>query len=186
MIKRLTLMAAMIGAAISSMVLVPATALAYKRVALIVGNSSYQAVPQLPNPSRDASSVAKMFRDAGFDSVEIQLNVGNLEFKRAIRKFEAMADHADIAVVYYAGHGLEIGGTNYLIPVDARLASDRDADDEAIPLERLVSSADGARRLRVVILDACRDNPFTSLMRRDRKNRVVSSGLGKAEPTSTD
>jgi len=188
MIKRLTLMAAMIGAAISSMVLVPATALAYKRVALIVGNSSYQAVPQLPNPSRDASSVAKMFRDAGFDSVEIQLNVGNLEFKRAIRKFEAMADHADIAVVYYAGHGLEIGGTNYLIPVDARLASDRDADDEAIPLERLVSSADGARRLRLVILDACRDNPFVTTMRRERKvaARGVTGGLGKVEPTSTD
>jgi len=188
MIKRLTLMAAMIGAAISSMVLVPATALADKRVALIVGNSSYQAVPQLPNPSRDASSVAKMFRDAGFDSVEIQLNVGNLEFKRAIRKFEAMADHADIAVVYYAGHGLEIGGTNYLIPVDARLASDRDADAEAIPLERLVSSADGARRLRLVILDACRDNPFVTTMRRERKvaTRGVTGGLGKVEPTSTD
>src|SRR5712671_2338875 len=188
MIKRLTLMAAMIGAAISSMVLVPATALADKRVALVVGNSSYQAVPQLSNPSRDASSVAKMFRDAGFDSVEIQQNVGNLEFKRAIRKFEVMADQADIAVVYYAGHGLEIGGTNYLIPVDARLASDRDADDEAIPLERLVSSADGARRLRLIILDACRDNPFVTTMSRERKvaTRGVTAGLGKVEPTSTD
>src|SRR5260370_15627681 len=97
-----------------------------------------------------------MFRDAGFDSVDIQLNVGNLEFKRSIRKFEALADHADIAVVYYAGHGLEIGGTNYLIPVDARLASDRDADDEAIPLERLASSADGAQRVRLLIFDAVR------------------------------
>jgi hypothetical protein len=188
MIKRLILMAAMIGAAILSMVLAPETALADKRVALIVGNSSYQAVPQLPNPSRDASSVAKMFKDAGFDSVEVQINVGNLEFKRAIRKFEVMADHADIAVVYYAGHGLEIGGTNYLIPVDARLASDRDADDEAIPLERLVSSADGARRLRLIILDACRDNPFVTTMRRERKvaTRGVTGGLGKVEPTSTD
>jgi Caspase domain len=188
MIKRLIFMVAMIGAAILSMVLVPEAALADKRVALIVGNSSYQAVPQLPNPSRDANSVAKMFRDAGFDSVEIQLNVGNLEFKRAIRKFEVMADQADIAVVYYAGHGLEIGGTNYLIPVDARLASDRDADDEAIPLERLVSSADGARRLRLIILDACCDNPFVSTMRRERKvaTRGVTGGLGKVEPTSTD
>src|SRR5207245_3386908 len=112
-------------------------------------------------PDRSAASESlprcercgEMFKDAGFDSVDIQLNVGNLEFKRSIRKFEALADHADIAVVYYAGHGLEIGGTNYLIPVDARLASDRDADDEAIPLERLVSSADGAKRLRLIILD---------------------------------
>jgi hypothetical protein len=188
MIKRLVSLAAVIGGAILAMVLAPDVAWADKRVALIVGNSTYQTVPQLPNPSRDASSIAKMFRDAGFDTVDVQLNVGNLEFKRSIRKFEAAADQADIAVVYYAGHGLEIGGTNYLIPVDAKLASDRDADDEAIPLERLVSSADGAKRLRLVILDACRDNPFVSTMRRERKmaSRAVSSGLGKVEPTSTD
>lgn len=161
---------------------------AEKRVALIVGNSSYQTVPQLSNPSRDANAVAKMFREAGFDSVEVQINVGNLEFKRAIRKFEASADQADIAVVYYAGHGLELAGTNYLIPIDARLASDRDADDEAILLERLVSSADGAKRLRLVILDACRDNPFVTSMRRERKtaSRAVLPGLGRVEPTSTD
>ncbi len=188
MIKRLVPIAAMIGAAVVSMVLAPSAAWADKRVALIVGNSTYQTVPQLPNPSRDASAVAKMFKDAGFDTVDLQLNVGNLEFKRAIRRFETTADQADIAVVYYAGHGLEISGTNYLIPVDARLASDRDADDEAILLERLVSSADGAKRLRLVILDACRDNPFVSTMRRERKaaNRAVVAGLGKVEPTSTD
>src|SRR5437660_7856092 len=189
MIRRLVPMAAIIGGAILSMVLAPDVAWAAdKRVALIVGNSTYQTVPQLPNPSRDASAVAKMFKDAGFDSVDIQLDVGNLEFKRAIRRFETIADQADIAVVYYAGHGLEIGGINYLIPVDARLASDRDADDEAIPLERLVSSADGAKRLRLIILDACRDNPFISIMRRERKvaSRAVVAGLGKVEPTSTD
>ena len=99
------------------------------------------------------------------------------------------ADQADIAVVYYAGHGLEIGGINYLIPTDARLASDRDADDESILLERLVSSADGAKRLRLIILDACRDNPFVTTMKRERKmasRAAVASGLGKVEPTSTD
>ncbi len=188
MIRRQVSWAAVIGGTILSMVLAPGCALAEKRVALIVGNSTYQSVPQLPNPSRDASAVAKMFRDAGFDSVDVQLDVGNLEFKRSIRKFEAMADHADIAVIYYAGHGLEIGGTNYLIPIDARLASDRDADDEAIPLERLVTSTDGAKRLRLVILDACRDNPFVSTMRRERTaaNRAITSGLSKVEPTSTD
>jgi hypothetical protein len=188
MIKRFVQLAAATGGAILAMAFASNAAWAEKRVALIIGNSSYQTVPQLPNPSRDATSVAKMFRDAGFDSVDIQLNVGNLEFKRAIRKFETTVDQADIAVVYYAGHGLEIGGTNYLIPTDARLASDRDADDEAIPLERLVSSADGAKRLRLVILDACRDNPFVGTMRRERKmaTRAVVAGLGKVEPTSTD
>ena len=172
------------------MVLAPDAAWADKRVALIVGNSTYQTVPQLPNPvAATRLAVAKMFRDAGFDSVDVLINVGNLEFKRAIRKFETAADQADIAVVYYAGHGLEIAATNYLIPIDARLASDRDADDEAIPLERLVSSADGAKRLRLVILDACRDNPFVGTMRRERKVatrarcRAVSARSSRPAPT---
>nr|WP_041757013.1 caspase family protein [Bradyrhizobium sp. ORS 278] len=189
MIRQLTAMVATIVGTLFLAVLAPDRALAERRVALVIGNSSYQSVPQLANPARDANSIAKMFRDAGFETVDTLINVGNLEFKRAIRKFEATADQADIVVVYYAGHGLEIGGLNYLIPVDARLASDRDADDEAIPLERLVSSADGAKRLRLVILDACRDNPFVSTMRRERRStttRAVGGGLGKVEPTLTD
>jgi hypothetical protein len=188
MFKRLVSLVAATGGFFLVMLLAADPVRAERRVALVVGNSSYQTVPQLPNPSRDATAIAKMFRDAGFDTVDIRLDVGNLDFKRAIRKFEASADQADIAVVYYAGHGLEIGGVNYLIPVDARLASDRDAEDEAIPLERLVSSADGAKRLRLIVLDACRDNPFVRVMRRERKtaSRAVVAGLGKVEPTSTD
>ena len=169
------------------MVFAPASAWAQKRVALVVGNSAYQNVPQLANPAHDAESIAKMLRDAGFDSVELKVNVGNLEFKRAIRKFEEAVDQADIAVVYYAGHGLEIGATNYLIPVDARLASDNDADDEAISLERLVSSANEAKSLRLIILDACRDNPLVRTMRRERKtaSRAINSGLSLVTPTTT-
>src|SRR5215831_19761842 len=100
--------------------LAPDVALADKRVALVVGNSKYQTVNPLPNPSRDATAITRMFRDAGFDSVDTLIDVGNLDFKRGIRKFEDTASDADIAVVYYAGHGIEIGGTNYLIPIDAR------------------------------------------------------------------
>lgn len=170
------------------MALSSGAAWADKRIALVVGNSSYQTVPQLPNPARDAKAVGQMFKDAGFDSVDVLLDLGNLDFKRAIRKFEASADQADIAVIYYAGHGIEVNGNNFLIPVDARLSSDRDAEDEAIRLERMVLSADGAKKLRVIILDACRDNPFTVKMRRERRAalRAISSGLGKVEPTSTD
>ncbi|WP_322514515.1 caspase family protein [Rhodopseudomonas palustris] len=188
MIERLGPIAATIVAAILAVAVSSGAALAEaRRVAMVVGNSLYQSVPQLPNPSRDADAVARMFKDAGFDVTRV-IDAGNLDFKRAIRKFETDADQADVAVIYYAGHGIEISGTNYLIPTDARLASDRDAEDEAIPLERLVSSADGAQKLRVVILDACRDNPFTVRMRRERKvaSRNVVSGLGKVEPTSTD
>jgi uncharacterized caspase-like protein len=185
--KRFLTIAAAIGSAMF-LALMPNEALADRRVALVVGNSNYSAVPALPNPSRDANAVAKMFRDAGFETIETYLDVGNLDFKRAIRKFEDTAVDADVAVLYYAGHGIEIGGTNYLIPIDAKLASDRDAPDEAIPLDRLVLSADGAKKLRVIILDACRDNPYAGKMRRESRAalRAVSSGLGKVEPSSTD
>lgn len=188
MMRRVTQLAAAVGATILAMAFAPDAAWAERRVALVVGNAKYQTVPQLPNPVRDALSVAAMFKEAGFDVIETQFDVGNIEFKRSIRRFETTADQADIAVVYYAGHGLEVNGINYLVPTDARLASDRDAEDEAIPLERLVSSADGARRLRLIILDACRDNPFVTTMRRERKTatRAASSGLGRVEPTSTD
>ena len=186
--RRIVPITAAAGAFIVLMILAPGAAWADKRVALVIGNSTYQSVPQLANPSRDAEAVGQMFRDAGFDSVDVEENLGNLDFKRAVRKFETVADQADIAVIYYAGHGLEISGTNYIIPIDAKLASDRDAEDEAISLERVVSSADGAKKLHIVILDSCRDNPFTVSMRRERKtaNRSISSGLGKIEPTSSD
>jgi Caspase domain len=188
MSNRLFGIAMTIGIAVFMMALPLDYALAEKKAALVIGNSNYSSVPKLPNPSRDAISIGQMLRDAKFDVVDVVVNVSNTELKRAIRKFEYEADQSDIAVVFYAGHGLEINGANYLIPIDAKLASDRDADDEAITLDRLVSSADGASKLRVIILDACRDNPFTGLMRSNRKNnaRVVSSGLGKIEPSSTD
>jgi hypothetical protein len=186
--NRLFGIAITIGVAILMAVLPFDRALAEKKVALVIGNSNYGNVPKLPNPSRDAISIGQMLRDAQFDVVDVVVNVTNVELKRAIRKFEYEADQSDIAVIFYAGHGLEISGTNYLIPIDAKLASDRDADDEAVSLDRLASSSDGASKLRVIILDACRDNPFTGLMRSNRKTnaRVVSSGLGKIEPSSTD
>jgi uncharacterized caspase-like protein len=161
---------------------------AEKRIALVIGNSAYRNVARLPNPEKDATAMAKLFRDAGFNTVIEANNVGNLDFKRAIRKFEDAAADADIAVVFYAGHGVEVGGINYLVPVDAKLASDRDAEDEAITLNRLVESVDGAKRLHLIILDACRDDPFVANMKRGRRTvmRGVASGLGKVEPASSD
>src|ERR1700736_4563219 len=160
-------------------------ALAEKRVALVIGNSAYQHAPALPNPSRDAKAMAAMFERGGFAVITAHYDAGNLQFKRVIRQFEDAAADADIAVIYYAGHGIEIHGVNYLVPIDAKLASDRDADDEAITLDRLVEAADGAKRLRLVILDACRDNPFVKTMKRQRTAalRGVTAGLGKVEPT---
>jgi hypothetical protein len=173
----------MIGAAIFSMVVSTGAALADKRVALVIGNSKYQSVQQLPNPAKDANAVAQLLRDAHFDSVDVELNLGIVDFRRTLRKFEETVEQADIAVIYYAGHGFEINGTNYLIPVDAILANDRDADDEAVPLDVVLSRSGNAKKFRVIILDACRDNPF-HLERRKSVTRSIS-GLGKIDLSST-
>src|SRR6202045_1632813 len=108
-----------------------------QRVALVIGNSAYQHAPALPNPARDAKAIAAMFERGGFAVITAHYDAGNLQFKRVIRQFEDAAADADIAVIYYAGHGIEIHGVNYLVPIDAKLASDRDAADEAITLDRL-------------------------------------------------
>jgi uncharacterized caspase-like protein len=178
---------AIVGALL--LALAPDSALAVeKRVALVVGNSNYKNVARLPNPEKDAASIAQLFRNAGFDTVVEANNVGNLDFKRAIRRFEDAAADSDIAVVYYAGHGIEVNGINYLVPIDAKLASDRDAEDEAISLNRIVESVDGAKKLKLVILDACRDDPFVNTMKRFRKVafRGIASGLAAVAPTSSD
>ncbi|WP_375453992.1 caspase family protein [uncultured Methylobacterium sp.] len=157
-----------------------------RRVALVVGIGAYQTVPQLPNAVNDATAMAEMFRTAGFDVVTARTDVGNLELKRAIRDFEDAAADSDIAVVFYAGHGIQIQRTNYLIPTDAKLLNERDADDEAISLDRIITALEPAKRLRLVILDACRDNPFGSKMKRRVASRAISAGLGRVETSQTD
>ena len=159
-------------------------AFAERRVALIIGNSAYQNAPILPNPERDARGIADMFQKAGYEIVTTAFNVGSLDFKSTIRKFEDAVTDADIAVIYYAGYGLNIHGTNYLIPIDAKLTSDRDANDETITLEQLVESVHSAKRLRVIIIDACRDNPFARIMKTERM--ASFSGLAAVEPNSID
>jgi hypothetical protein len=161
------------------------SAWAEKRVALIVGNSNYRSVARLPNPEKDASAMAALFKDAGFDTVVEANNAGNLDFKRAIRKFEDAAAASDIAVIYYAGHGIEFGGVNYLIPIDAKLASDRDVDDETVSLNRLLDAVEGAKRLRLIVLDACRDNPFIASMKRIHSSRGIAYAA-KAGSTAED
>ena len=169
-----------------------AAAHANKRIALIIGNSAYQHAPALPSPTNDARAMAAAFQKAGYDVVSTAYDVGNLDLKRAIRQFEDAAADSDIAVVYFAGHGIEIHGVNYVIPVDAKLATDLDAESEAIPLDRLIESVDGAKRLRLIILDACRDNPFArTIMQRPNTpppvtRRPSASNLAPSEPRIVD
>ena len=100
------------------------SALAERRVALVMGNSTYMNVARLANPVNDAALVGGMFRKAGFDSVDIKLDLNVAEMRKALRDFGGKAREADVAVVYYAGHGIELDGTNYLIPTDATLETE--------------------------------------------------------------
>ena len=169
-----------------TLVLSVGVASAERRVALIIGNSNYKNVQPLANPARDAAAVGALFKKAGFEVVESKLDLGNTAMRRAIREFTGTAKNADIAVVYYAGHGIEFDGTNYLIPVDAELASDVDVEDETISLDRIMRMLDPVKRLRLVILDACRENPFGKKMTRTIASRSMGRGLAKIEVTSTD
>ncbi len=155
------------------------------RVALIIGNAKYEHADTLANTVNDANAIATLLTNAGFNVVDERKNVGVVEFKRAVREFLNAAANADIAVVYYSGHGIEIGGVNYLIPVDAKLANDFDVDDEAIPLDRLMLATQGAKKLSLIILDACRDNPFLRApARASAAKRSVANRLVGVEPTS--
>ncbi len=154
------------------------------RVALVIGNSNYREVATLPNPQRDAEAVAVAFRKLGFQTVYAENDLTREKFLAALRAFEDKAETADWAVVYYAGHGIEIGGVNYLIPIDAKLRADRDVQDEAIPLGRVLQATEQAKKLRLVILDACRDNPFATRMKFTVASRSVSAtrGFARVEP----
>jgi hypothetical protein len=169
-------------AAVLAVCLANHSALAEKRVVFIVGNSNYQNVVTLANPANDAAAITEMFRNAAFDVVESRRDLKNAEMRRALRDFTDKARDADIAVIYYAGHGLEVDGTNYLIPVDAVLERDTDAYDEAIALDRILQAIEPARQLRLVILDACRDNPFAKNMKRTVASRTLGRGLAVVEP----
>src|ERR1700726_1204142 len=168
----------------ATLLLVCQPALAEKRVALVLGNSAYQNVPQLTNPINDGAVVAATLKAAGFDVVDSRHDLPAAETRRALRDFADRARDADIAVVYYAGHGMEVDGTNYLIPVDAKLERDTDVFDEAFSLDRVLLAIEPAKQLRLVILDACRDNPFAGNMKRTVASRSVGRGLAKIEPAS--
>ena len=159
-------------------------AFAEKRVALVLSNAAYQNVAPLPNPVNDGALIAATLKDAGFDVVDFRRDLSAVETRRVLRDFADRTRDADIALVYYAGHGIEVDGGNYLIPVDARLERDTDVYDEAFSLDRVLIAIEPAKKLRLVILDACRDNPFAKTMKRTVVSRAIGQGLAKVEPTS--
>ena len=151
---------------------------AFTRVALVIGNSSYASFGELPNPQNDARVIAKLFEQAKFDYVDARTNLSLTEFRMALRQFAARTANADVAVVYFAGHGVEMSGNNYLIPVDAAITHEVDVEEQAVSLNNVVQAVGSARHLRLIILDACRDNPFTARLRSANAMRASGAGRG--------
>lgn len=159
----------------------PLAAEAAGRYALVIGNSDYVSVPDLPNPRNDAADIADALRRLGFE-VELKQDQDLAGMISALGALRKRSYGADQALVYYAGHGIEIDRANYLIPVDASLRSDLDVEYEAAPLSLAMQAVSGAGELGLVVLDACRDNPFLKAMNRNAATRSIGRGLGAVEP----
>jgi hypothetical protein len=174
------------GWCLTAGVLFATAAAAERRVALVIGNSAYKNASSLPNTINDSTAIAALFKSVGFEVVISRNDLGVVDFKRSVREFLITAENADMAVVYYAGHGIEISGTNYLVPVDAKLSRDYDVDDEAVSLDRIIWALQTVRRLRLILLDACRDNPFAAKLRSAGNRAAARGGLAKIEEVSAD
>jgi uncharacterized caspase-like protein/Tfp pilus assembly protein PilF len=153
-----------------------------RRIALVIGMSAYANVAPLRNPVSDARAVADAFRRLGFADVIEREDLTRARMEQTLKEFGDKANDADWAIIYYAGHGVEMNGINYLVPVDARLARADHVEDETVSLMRVLSKTEPARKLRMVILDACRNNPFP-MASAEGRSRAIGRGLSRIEPT---
>jgi hypothetical protein len=151
-------------------------AAAQTKIALVIGNSAYVNAPALANPRNDAAAVAAKLQGIGFD-VDLYQDLNGQDFRTALGAFSEKALKADLVLVFYAGHGIEMDGQNYLIPVDAKMKSESTAQFEAVPLEQVMGAVREAGKLGLVMLDACRNNPFANNITRKNGTRAVSRGL---------
>ena len=155
-------------------VAMPSIARADGRVALVVGNSTYAHIGRLSNPDNDARDISAALRRLGFE-VTTEFEADRVELTEALRAFTRRSAGADVSLVFYAGHGIEMDGVNYLVPVDARLERDIDVRFETVTVDDLLVST-AVASLRLLILDACRNNPLARSMRRTAAFRSVSGG----------
>ena len=154
-----------------------------RRVALVIGTGNYQTVPQLANPVRDGRAIAQTLRGLAFEVDELY-DPDARSLIRGIRDFGIKAQRSDVALVYYAGHGVQVAHENYLIPVDARLDRERDLLYEAVPLELLLGEVSQTAKLGIVLLDACRNNPFVDRISRSlppSSRGITTSGLARVD-----
>jgi hypothetical protein len=155
-----------------------------RRVAFVVGNGAYKNVAQLPNPPIDAKAMAGVLRNAGFDVVE-GINLTRDKMTERLLEFGKKTQGADVAVFFYAGHGIAIDGTNYLLPVDADIKSEMDVKlGSAINVDLSLDQTMNDAKVKLVFLDACRDNPFAAKLRSLKSTRSVAVQTGLAEMKS--
>ena len=177
-VQRLTVLLAMVA---SLLAFLPTTLLAEQRVALVIGNAQYAHAPRLANPLNDAADIGEALARLGFAVTKLE-NADYATLRQGLLAFTRAASASEVAVVFYAGHGIEVDQRNFLVPVDARLTSDQDVEYEAVPLELVTRSVARASGLRLVVLDACRENPFAVAMQRSGATRSVGRGLARVEP----
>src|SRR5438445_4312413 len=160
------------------------SALADKRVAFVVGNGAYRNVAQLPNPAIDAKAMAGVLRNVGFDVVE-GTNLTRDKMTEKLLDFGKKAQGADVAVFFYAGHGIAISGSNYLLPIDADIKSEMDVKlGAAINIDLTLDQTMSDAKVKLVFFDACRDNPFAAKTKSNASTRSVSVQTGLAEMKS--
>ena len=157
-----------------------APAAADKRVALVIGNSAYENVPRLTNPSNDASDVAAKLKALGFEVVE-GIDLGKRDMEKRIRAFAEALSGADVGLFYYAGHGLQVDQRNFLAPIDAQLKSESDLDFEAVQLDLVLKNMVRNAATSLVFLDACRDNPLAANLAQVGRSLDVGRGLARIE-----
>jgi peptidoglycan hydrolase-like protein with peptidoglycan-binding domain len=166
------------------MILTAGAASAEKRVAFVVGNGTYKNVAPLPNPTVDAKAMASALRNVGFDVVEGS-NLTRDKMTERLLDFGKKAQGADVALFFYAGHGIAISGTNYLLPIDADIKSEMDVKlGAAINIDLTLEQTMGDAKVKLVFLDACRDNPFAAKIKSNSATRSVNVQTGLAEMKS--
>ena len=132
-----------------------------RRVALVIGNSVYKTLPSLPNPANDVEEVASTLRAAGFD-VTIGVNVDRIGLEETVRRFLRSTSNAEAGLIYYSGHGIQVGGQNFIVPVDATLETPYDVETQTMPLDLILNHLKQNSRVQLIFLDACRNNPFNA------------------------
>ncbi len=161
-------------------VLAPRAVAADRRVALVIGNSNYKQVPTLDNPANDAADLAAKLGAIGFDVLR-GTDLDYAGMRDIIRRFGDKLNGADVALMFYAGHGLQVAGKNYLVPVDAKISNQADVDFATIDLDLILRAMEADQRTNIVFLDACRDNPFAQKLAANMGTRSASVGRGLAQ-----